>query len=153
MGSALRIEALIHDALTISNMNAWHYWWVYGSGNGGLYNTDSKVWSKRLWIMGNYARFVRPGYQRVSTSGTLPSGVRIVAFHNSDGTVVVVAANTNSSTSNLSVFISGAAPCTMTPYVTSSSASLASQSTVSVSGSRFTFSLGAQSVTTFVGKP
>ena len=30
MGSGLRIAALIYDALTVANMNAWHYWWVYG---------------------------------------------------------------------------------------------------------------------------
>ncbi len=154
MGSALRIAALIHGALTVANMNAWHYWWVYGSGNGGLYDTDSNVWTKRLWVEGNYARFVRPGYQRVSTSGTVPSNVLLTAYNNpTDATVVVVAVNNNSSSTNLSVYISGAAPCSMTPWVTSSSDSLASKSSVTVSGSRFTFSLGAQSVTTFVGKP
>jgi O-glycosyl hydrolase len=41
----------------------------------------------------------------------------------------------------------------MTPWVTSSSDDLASKSAVSVSGSRFTFPLGAQSVTSLVGKP
>jgi O-glycosyl hydrolase len=64
-----------------------------------------------------------------------------------------VAINNNTSATNVSVFISGASPCSMTPYVTSSSDSLASKTAVSVSGSRFTFSLGGQSVTTFVGKP
>jgi glucuronoarabinoxylan endo-1,4-beta-xylanase len=122
--------------------------------NGALWDKGTNAPSKRLWIMGNYSRFVRPGYQRVSTSGTVPSNVWLTAYKNpTDGTVVVVAANNNTSATNLSVFISGAAPCAMTPWVTSSSDSLASKTAVSVSGSRFTFSLGAQSVTTFVGKP
>jgi glucuronoarabinoxylan endo-1,4-beta-xylanase len=156
MGSALRVVKLIHDALTIANMNAWHYWWVYPStaDNGALWDKGTNAPSKRLWIMGNYSRFARPGYQRVSTSGSVPSGVLLTAYKSpTDGTVVVVAANNNTNATNLSVFISGAAPCSMTPWVTSSSDSLASKSAVSVSGSRFTFSLGAQSVTTFVGKP
>ncbi len=146
----------MHNDLTKPNLNAWHLWWVYNaSGNGGcLYDTSTKVWTKRLWAMGNFSRFVRPGYIRVSTSGTVPSGVLLSAYTNqADGTVVVVAINSNTSAANLSVFISGAAPCSMTPWVTSASANLASQSSVTVSGSRFTFSLGAQSVTTFVGKP
>jgi len=80
--------------------------------------------------------------------------VLLSAFKNpNDGTVVVVAVNNNSSASSINVFISGAAPCSVTPWVTSSSDSLASKSAVSVSGARFTYSLGAQSVTTFVGKP
>ncbi len=152
MGSALRVVTKIHNSLTIANVNAWHYWWVYSGGQGGLWNGSTVT--KRLWIMGNYSRFVRPGYQRVSTSGSVPSGVLLSAFKNpNDGTVVVVAVNNNSSASSINVFISGAAPCSVTPWVTSSSDSLASKSAVSVSGARFTYSLGAQSVTTFVGKP
>jgi glucuronoarabinoxylan endo-1,4-beta-xylanase len=146
MGSALRVTKLIHDALTVANMNAWHYWWVYSGENGGLFNnsTNPAHATKRVWIMGNYSRFVRPGYQRVSTSGTVPSNVWLTAYQSpTDGTVVVVAANNNPSATNLSVFISGAAPCSMTPWVTSSSDSLASKTALSVSGSRFTFSLGA----------
>ena len=156
MGSALRIVKKIHDALTIASVSAWHYWWVYSTGQGGLFNTGTNpaTVTKRLWIMGNYSRFVRPGYQRVGTSGSAPSGVLLTAFKNpSDGTVVVVAANTNTGASSISVFISGAAPCSVTPYVTSSTDSLASKTAVSVTGARFTYSLAAQSVTTFVGKP
>ena len=42
MGSALRVANMIHDALTISNMNAWHFWWIYSCsepscGNGALW--------------------------------------------------------------------------------------------------------------------
>ena len=154
--SGLRVAKLIHDAFTIANMNAWHYWWTYATDNGGLFDSSSSPAkpTKRLYVEGNYARFIRPGYQRVSTSGAVPSNVWLSAYKNpTDGTIVVVATNNTSSATNLSVFISGAAPCTMTPYVTSSSDNLASKSPVPVSGSRFTFSLGAQSVTTFVGKP
>jgi glucuronoarabinoxylan endo-1,4-beta-xylanase len=156
IASALLMAEQLHADMTIANLNAWHLWWVYNaSGNGGcLFDTTTKVWTKRLWVLGNYARFVRPGFKRVSTSGTVPSGVLLTAYTNpADGTLAIVAVNKNTSATNLSVFISGAAPCSMTPYVTSSSDSLASKSAVTVSGARFTFSLGGQSVTTFVGKP
>ena len=154
--SALLMAKQMHADLTVANLNAWHLWWLYNaSGNGGfLFDTTNKVWSKRLWVLGNYSRFVRPGFKRVSTTGTVPSGVLLTAYTNqADGTVSVVAVNNNTSATNLSVYITGAAPCSMTPWVTSSSDSLASKSVVTVSGSRFTFSLGSQSVTTFVGKP
>jgi glucuronoarabinoxylan endo-1,4-beta-xylanase len=154
MPSALHLAKTIHDDLTKANLNAFHYWWLYAGGSSGLYDTNTNVWTKRFWIMGNFSRFVRPGYIRVSTSGTAPSGVLISAYTNTaDGTVAVVAINSNTSATPLSLFISGAAPCTVTPWVTSATDSIASKSPITVTSARFSASLGAQSVTTFVGKP
>lgn len=154
MPSALNLAATIHDDLTKANLNAFHYFWVYGAGITGLYDTNTNVWTKRFWVMGNFSRFVRPGYMRVSTSGTVPSGVRLSAYTNpGDGTVVVVAINANTTATPVSVFISGAAPCSVRPWVTSATDSLASKPAIPVNNSRFSASLGAKTVTTFVGKP
>jgi len=88
------------------------------------------------------------------TSGNVLSGFLLSAYKTpADGTVAVVAANPNNSDASLSVFVDGAAPCSMTPWVTSNSDSLASGSAVSVAASQFGFSLAAKSVTTFVGMP
>jgi glucuronoarabinoxylan endo-1,4-beta-xylanase len=104
--------------------------------------------------MGNYSRFIRPGYMRVSTSGTVPSGVMLTAYKNpADGTVVVVAINNNTSSTPLSLYISGVVPCTITPWVTSATDDLAAKTPITVSNARFSATLDAQSVTTFVGKP
>ena len=73
----------MHNDLTKANLNAWHYWWLYCSNNSGcLYDTGTKVWAKRLWAMGNFSRFVRPGWKRVDTSGAAPSGVLVSAYIN-----------------------------------------------------------------------
>jgi glucuronoarabinoxylan endo-1,4-beta-xylanase len=154
--SALLMAKQMHADLTIANLNAWHIWWLYNAaGNGGfLFDTTNKVWSKRLWVLGNYSRFVRPGFRRVSTSGTVPSGVLMTAYTNpADGTVAVVAVNTNTSSTPLSIFLSGAAPCSVTPWVTSANDNLASKTPITVSNARFSATLDATSVTTFVGKP
>jgi glucuronoarabinoxylan endo-1,4-beta-xylanase len=154
MPTALNLAKAIHNDLTRANLNAWHYWWLWAGGTSGVYNTDTDVWTKRLWVMGNFSRFVRPGYMRVSTSGDAPQGVLISAYTNTaDGTVVVVAINQNSSATPLSMFISGAAPCDMTPWVTSDSDNIAAKSPITVNGARFSASLEAKSVTSFVGKP
>ncbi|HEY5958157.1 MAG TPA: glycoside hydrolase, partial [Polyangiaceae bacterium] len=100
IASALLMAKQMHADLTVANLNAWHIWWLYNaSGNGGfLFDTTNKVWAKRLWVLGNYSRFVRPGFKRVSTSGSVPSGVLLTAYTNPlDGTVVVVAVNNNTS--------------------------------------------------------
>ncbi|HET7543077.1 MAG TPA: glycoside hydrolase family 30 beta sandwich domain-containing protein [Polyangiaceae bacterium] len=156
IASALLMAKAIHTDLTKDNLNAWLLWWLYNSGkNGGcLYNTGSKVWTKRLWVMGNYSRFVRPGYMRVSTSGSVPAGVLLTAYKNpADGTVVVVAVNNNTAATPVSLYISGVVPCSITPWVTSATDNLATKSPITVSNARFSATLDAQSVTTFVGTP
>jgi glucuronoarabinoxylan endo-1,4-beta-xylanase len=154
MPTALNLAETIHSHLTQANLNAWHYWWLWAGGTSGVFNTDTNVWTKRLWVMGNFSRFVRPGYRRVSTSGTAPSGVLISAYTNSaDGTVVVVAINHNTSATSVSLFIADAAPCTVTPWVTSDTDNIAAETPITVTDARFTASLEAKSVTSFVGTP
>jgi len=156
IASALLMGQTMHNDLTKANLNAWHLWWLYEGGNTGgcLYDTGSKVWTKRLWVMGNYSRFVRPCWVRVATSGTSPSGVLVSAYINpANNALSIVAINNNTSSSNVSFYVSGAAPCSLTPYETSASKSLGQGSAVSVSQSRVSVTLSAQSVTTFVGMP
>ena len=155
IASALLTVQTMHNDLTKANLNAWHYWWMYCSNNSGcLYDTGTKVWAKRLWAMGNYSRFVRPGWKRVATSGTAPSGVLVSAYINpANNALSIVAINSNTSSKDVSFYVSGAAPCSLTPYETSASKNLGQGSAVTVSQSRVTVTLSAQSVTTFVGTP
>lgn len=154
MPSALKLAETIHNDLTKANLNAWHYWWLYAGGSSGLFDTNTNVWTKRFWIMGNFSRFVRPGYMRVSTSGEPPTGVLLSAYTNpSDGTLVVVAINKNSNATDLSVHLSEGAACEVTPWVTSESDSIAASTAIVVTDARFSVTLAAKSVTTFVGKP
>ena len=155
IASALLTVQTMHNDLTKANLNAWHYWWMYCSKNSGcLYDTGTKVWTKRLWAMGNFSRFVRPGWKRVATSGTSPSGVLVSAYINpANNALSIVAINSNTSSKDVSFYVSGNAPCSLTPYETSASKNLGQGSAVTVSGSRVTVTLSAQSVTTFVGTP
>jgi glucuronoarabinoxylan endo-1,4-beta-xylanase len=155
IASALLTVQTMHNDLTKANLNAWHYWWMYCSNNSGcLYDTGTKVWTKRLWAMGNFSRFVRPGWKRVATSGTAPSGVLVSAYINpANNALSIVAINSNTSSKAVSFYVSGSAPCSLTPYETSASKNLGQGSVVSVSQSRVTVTLSAQSVTTFVGTP
>ena len=155
IASALLTVTTMHNDLTKANLNAWHYWWLYCSNNSGcLYDTGTKKWAKRLWAMGNFSRFVRPGWKRVGTSGTVPSGVLVSTYLNpANNALSIVAINNNKSATPVSLFISGVAPCSLTPWVTSAADDLAAKSAITVSNARFSASLDAQSVTTFVGNP
>jgi glucuronoarabinoxylan endo-1,4-beta-xylanase len=157
MTSALRTAKLMHDALTISNVNAWHFWWVYpcaaaSCGNGALWSqgTNSKS-TKRLWVMGNYSRFVRPGFVRIGATVAPTTGVTLTAYRDSTfSKIVAVAINTNASATSQAFTVSGTTPTKVTPYVTDATRDLAAQAAQTISSNTFTYSLPASSVTTLV---
>lgn len=154
MPSALHLAQTIHDDLTKANLNAFHYWWLWAGRTSGLYDTDTRVWRKALWVMGNFSRFARPGYLRVSTSGNPPSGVAVSAYINpSSNALVIVAINGNNSSTNVPLYVSSSAPCTLIPWETSASKNLVPGAGVTVANGRVSLTLTGQSVTTFVGMP
>ncbi len=153
MGSALRVANLIHQALTIANMNAWHFWWVYPccNDNGALWDKNTNQPSKRLWVMGNYSRFVRPGYVRIGATAAPATGITISAYYGAQADhVVIVAANTNTSATSQAFTISNASALKVTPWVTDATRNLVADASLTPTGNSFTYSLPAQSVTTLV---
>jgi glucuronoarabinoxylan endo-1,4-beta-xylanase len=159
ISNGIAVAQWIHNGLVIGGASAWHYWWLISSNadNEGLLLKGGDITSppKRLYTMGNFSKFVRPGYRRVDVSGPVPTGVQVAAFQNpTDATVAIVAINTNGSSASLPLFVQGTSwPSQVVPWVTSASANLASQTAITVTAARFSSTLAAQSVTTFVGKP
>jgi glucuronoarabinoxylan endo-1,4-beta-xylanase len=147
----ITIATMVYAAFTTGGVNGWHYWWTQDF----VPSTSSPP--AQYYALGNYSKFVRPGFYRADVTGAAkPSGsVPLVsAFTNlSDGTVAIVVVN-GGSAAQISLFVAGTAwPASVTPYVTTSSSKLAAGSAITVSAGRFSASLEAQSVTTFVGKP
>jgi len=143
----------IHSALVVGEASGWLYWWYQASGdNEGLIISTSSL-TKRAYTLGNYAKFVRPGYVMVDVTGNSNASLLLSAFKATDGTVAVVAVNKGTSAATVPITISGGtAPASCTPNVTSSSANLAAGTAVTVTGGTFTASLAATTVTTFVCK-
>jgi glucuronoarabinoxylan endo-1,4-beta-xylanase len=156
MTNGLVIASTIYQALTIANMNAWHYWWFYpmSADNAALWDMTTNTWAKRMWVMGNFSRWARPGYYRVDVSGTTPAGISVIAFQNpADGTLSVVVINTGGATT-VPIFVKGASwPASVVPWITSPTDNIAIGSTITVTAGSFSAPVKAQSVTTFVGAP
>jgi glucuronoarabinoxylan endo-1,4-beta-xylanase len=149
---AITTATMIYAAFASGNVSAWHFWWTQ-SLVPDINNPPPQVYA-----IGNFSKFVRPGYYRVDVAGApTPSASNplVVAFGNSaDGTVAIVVVNGSNSAHDVSFFVAGTAwPASVTPYVTSASSKLAAGTPITVTGGRFSGSLAAQSVTTFVGKP
>jgi len=91
---------VVHTHLVECDVSAWFYWWAVNARNSrsGLVRLDpathSFVTPKRLFAIGQFARFVRPGFRRIAVKGSMPSGLSISAFKNpKNGSRVVVAIN------------------------------------------------------------
>jgi O-glycosyl hydrolase len=145
----------VHLFLTIPEVNAWHYWWlITGNGdNAGLMGHDSTgdLATKRMYVVGQYSRFVRPGYYRMGTANT---GDALISAYQDTNSVsfAIVAINTNTTDINQTFTLQNFAATTLTPWITSSSLSLSNQAGFSVSGSSFSYTLPAMSVVTLVGQ-
>jgi hypothetical protein len=150
----------IHDFIVGENGSAWMYWNLSSTHPGGGPNgcndgltgaTFSKP--KRFYTVGNWSKFVRPGWVRIDSTSNPAEGIYVTAFKEvSSGNFAIVAINQNSSSASVSFSLSGfPSVTTVTPTLTSSNANLADQAGASVSNGAFSYSLPAASVTTFHG--
>ncbi|MGD0086930.1 MAG: hypothetical protein ABSC24_07345 [Verrucomicrobiota bacterium] len=149
-GVALAQE--IHSFMTVAGANAYHYWWLEGSGNGSLVGNSWTTPAKRIFVMGNYSRFVRPNDYRIDATN---NGFALISAYKDpvSGNFAIVAINPGFSPQtqifNLTNF---PAISSVTPWITSGSLSLSNQPAIGVTNSAFTYALPALSVVTFVGQ-
>jgi glucuronoarabinoxylan endo-1,4-beta-xylanase len=157
MTSGLIMAKSIHNFMLI-NASGYEWWELaYPSSQGNYGITDASnnyAPAKRYYVEGQWSKFIRPGWVRIDTgNGNPQGGVYVTAFKDtSTGSFTIVAVNSNTSGSSQSFRLNGfPSVSSVTPYTTSPTENLAAQSSVNASGGSFTFSLPAQSVTTFVG--
>jgi glucuronoarabinoxylan endo-1,4-beta-xylanase len=148
-GVALAQE--IHLFMTVAGANAYHYWWLQGSGTGSLVGNSWTTPAKRIYVMGNYSRFVRPGYYRIGVSNNAFTSISAYKDTNS-GSFAIVAINYSTATATQIFNLANFTASSVTPWITSGTLSLASQSAVGVTNAAFTYALPALSVVTFVGQ-
>lgn len=144
----------IHLYMTVAQVNAWHYWWLVPANpdNEGLTDTAGNP-TKRMYVLGNYSRFVRPGYYRIGVSNNAFTSVSAYKDTNSSSFAIVAINSGFTTVTQIFNLTSFPAVGSVTPWITSGNLSLASQPAVNVSGSAFTYVLPALSVVTFVGQP
>ena len=151
--------AVIDQRMAVDNYNAWMWWWMLipnsgATGEGeGLMTSGSGLVSPVAWVMGQYARFIRPGYVRIDATHKPQTGVSVSAYQNTSGGNLTIVATNYTASPIVQLFNITNAPnfTSVTPYITSATQNIQAQSAQSVSGNSFTYTLPADSVTTFVG--
>lgn len=148
LSACLTTAKEIHDCMTVANMNAYVWWWVISDACG--FFSKAGVVQKRGYVVGQFAKFVRPGYYRVTATSNPQTSVYVSAYKGS-GKAVIVAINQGTSGVSQNFVLSNGAVSTMSRYVTDSSQNIATSTSVTASSGSFWAWLPAQSVTTFVG--
>jgi glucuronoarabinoxylan endo-1,4-beta-xylanase len=140
-----------NDSMSVANYNAYVWWWAHDwpaeNYSFGLIDANANV-KAAGYAMGQYSKFVRPGYLRYNSTYNPSSNVFVTAYAGS-GHHVIVAINMGSSAVNQPFTIQGATVSSLVPHQTSNSQNLAQLALVTVSNGTFTYSLPGQSITTF----
>ena len=144
----------LHKCVVDNNYNAWCYWWLVlssGTDDEGLCDANGTP-TKRLYTLGNYSKFVRPGYVRIDATAAPTSGLLCSAYQDPvSGKFAIVVINQNSSSTSQQFNLSGLSATTVTPWLTDASNNLVAQSAVPVSANSFTYNIPAQCVISFAG--
>jgi len=159
IGDALQEATEVHNSMVTGQYNAYVWWWIWNDPNDGVNyglinsNTTSPSPTYYGYAIGQFAKFVQPGYVRASATANPSTNVLVSAYSGSaSGTThyVIVVINSGSSAVNQSFTISNGTVTSLTPYQTTSTGGLMPQNAVSVTAGNFTYTLPAQSITTFV---
>lgn len=155
IGNGVNVAKWIYDALTIGNVNVWHYWWLqnpYNETNEGLIGRPGAptTLTKRFYSVGNYSKFVRPGWMRIDVAGSNPNVFTSAYRSPSNANFAIVVVNNTGIDQPFVANLSHARASSVTPWVTSASLDLAAQSPITVSAGQFSATVPF-GVTTFVG--
>lgn len=147
---ALDVAYEIHRAMVEGNFSA-YVWWYIRRSYGPILQDNANTISKRGYLMGQFSKFVRPGYVRVDADKNPTYNVYLSAYKKDDD-VVVVAVNRSTESKTLTISVPNTKVTTWQRYVTSGSKNLAHEKDVNAPNGSFQITLDAQSTTTFVGK-
>lgn len=153
----LKYAKLLHDHMTVTEVNAWLFWWLaaYKPGEALVHlDTNFKTFQtfKRLYTIGNYSRFVRPGYVRINADSNPAANIFVTAYKDGcSGKFAIVAINNGEREQDVNFHLNEFPKLkAVIPYRTSVTENLAKLDKIPVTKNTFRAQLKAKSVITFV---
>jgi O-glycosyl hydrolase len=148
VSAAMCVAGWAHQSLVEGQMNSFHYWWLDDLISGTSL-TDA------AFALGNFSKFIRPGYYRMGATEGPQAGVTISAYKNTNNssptTFVIVAINYNANAVNQTFNLTGLSATSVTPWLTDLGNGLVKQAAVPVSGNSFSYSMPVSCIVSFVG--
>ncbi len=149
---------LLHTHVVVDQVSAWLWWWgasVAEKYRGSLIGINPKEGTyeltKRVFTIGQYAKFVRPGAHRIEATAEPAEDVDLSAFHDdASGETVVVAINRGHQQRSFPVTLQGVKGMRVRAVRTSATENHAKLAGTHVEQGRFHAVAAAESVTTWV---
>lgn len=147
MANCITLAKNISDCMN-NQMSSYFFWWVNDSDTSVNIVDQSGAIHKAGYTGGQFAKWIRPGKQRVSATYNPTSNIYTTAYHN--GGIVIVAVNSGTSSVSQTFSIQNATGVnSFLVNRTSANENMAGVSTATVANNTFTYTLPAQSITTF----
>jgi len=145
LSSALIFARLLQSDFTTANISAYVHWWYKDLvDSSGLPN-------KNLWALGQFSRFVRPGYYRLEATSRIGNDLLLAAFKDAAGTgLTLVAVNRGTADTSFSIQLDSGTLGDVSSYRTSATEDLQSLGSIPSGGSFVNVTAPAQSISTFV---
>ncbi len=152
IGTALKVGKEISDAMN-NQFSAYFWWWIMPNDPASfIQGTTVDI---RGYVLGQFAHWVRPGMVRCGSTYNPQSNIYVTAYYNgSNNGLVIIALNKGTTAVNQTFTILNASNIsTLTPIQTSASENMFQLTAVALQNNTFTYSLPAQSITTFAQYP
>jgi O-glycosyl hydrolase len=160
--NALYYARMIHWNMTLAQTNAFLFWWLWSNNPGTFENGGCLIFvdggedivpAHRLYAMGQFSRFIRPGWQRITSTTARSTGAYSSAYKNPlTNEIAVVIINERITSSNVSLDLIGADFDRLEIWRTSEKEQLKSIGQQRTSGSSAIVHLAPLSITTFYGR-
>ncbi len=149
---------LLHTHVVEDQVSAWLWWWgasIAEKSRGSLLGIDPKngmyELTKRLFTIGQYARFIRPGAHRIEATAMPDKDVDLSAFHDdASGKTIVVAINRGMQERSFPVTLKGVTGTRVTGTRTSATESHGELKEMRVKQGTWRAVAAPESVTTWV---
>ncbi len=155
--NAIFFAKMIHYDFTLVEMNAFLFWWLWsnsGSTTGSLIRVEGNdvLPAKRFYAMGQFSRFIRPGWHLIISDTAPRIGVHSSAYRNPNTKeIAIVLINERNSTLDVTLDLNEAEFAELNIWRTSENESLSSIGRQRISRGKATISLPPKSITTLYG--
>jgi O-glycosyl hydrolase len=160
INNALFYARMIHWDMTLTQTNAFLYWWLWTNNHaddfsGALVKVDEDeiTAALRLYAMGQYSRFIRPGWRRIDCDTSPRAGIYSSAYKNPNTKeIAIVIINETITSFSVDVELTGAEYDGLEIWRTSEKEKLKNTGRQRVSHNTAEVILAPMSVTTYYGK-
>lgn len=159
INNALYYARMIHWNMTLAQTNAFLFWWLWTNNpsdtTGSLVINDNNklIPAHRLYAMGQYSRFIRPGWHRVESTTAPIRGVFSSAYRNLETKeIAIVVINERFGENSITLDLAGAEFAELEVWRTSENETLKRIGKLRTADNKAIADLAPMSITTFYGK-